>query len=56
MTISTKYLLLINLLLQDFSGAQCLKHSFLGIVHFLFSPYLAPNAIKMYYLCTQNKI
>ena len=27
---------MINLLLQDLTGAQCLKHSFLGIAHLIF--------------------
>ena len=31
---------MINLLLQDFAGAQCLKHRVLGIAHLVFSPYL----------------
>ena len=32
-----QYLLLINLLLHDFAGVQCLKHRILGIAHFVFS-------------------
>ena len=37
---------MINLLLQGLAGVQCLKHSFLGIAHLIYSPYL----------CTQNLI
>ena len=52
---SQTYLLLINLLLQDFSGVplgyaawlvqECLKHSFLGIAHLVLSPRLCSHDV-----------
>ncbi len=34
---------MINLLLRDLTGAQCLKHSFLGIAHLIFCRTFAPS-------------
>ena len=43
--INSKYLLLVNLILQAYTGAPRLKHRVLGIVHLIYLPYL----------CTRNR-